>query len=107
MKAFEFNITGYDVKRDGNMLFIHELDHQGDRLSLIPLEITVSDLQSLMDESERLQAYHNPLCSEVTAARTELENARGRTGHEFEVALTLYMSIANRHREASGCTVLH
>jgi hypothetical protein len=107
MKAFEFNIKGYEAKRNGNTLFIWELDHEGDRLHAVPLEITLNDLSVLVDESERLQAYHNPTCSEVTDARTDLENARGKSGHDFEVALSLYMSVANRHREGSDCTVMH
>lgn len=107
MKAFEFNIGNYEIKREGNTLFIWELDHEGDRFRAAPLEITLSDFNMLVDESERLQAYHNPTCSEVMHARTDLENARGKSGHDFEVALSLYMSVANRHREASDCTVMH
>ncbi len=107
MKAFEFNITGYDVKRNGNTLFLWELDSQSDRVNMTPLEITLTDLQLLMDEAERLQGYYNPTCQEVTDARTDLENARREVGEAFELALTLYMDIANRHKEASGCTVMH
>lgn len=107
MKAFEFGITGYEAKRNGNTLFIYELDHEGDRLHAEPLEITLTDLELLTDEAVRLQAYYNPTCQEVTDARADLENARGETGEAFELALTMYMDIANRHKEASGCTVTH
>lgn len=107
MKEFDFGIAGYEATRNENTLHIYQLDHEGDRISMIPLEITMTDLGLLMNEAERLQAYYNPTCSEVTSARTDLENARGKTGHEFEAALTIYMNIANRHKEASGCTVVH
>lgn len=113
MKAFEFNFTGYEAKRNGNTLFVWELDSQGDRLNISPLEITVSDLYMLIDESERLQAFHNPTCTEVSAARTELENARdrrpagGEGGGAFDLALELYTDVLARHREASTCRVFH
>lgn len=113
MKAFEFNFTGYEAKRNGNTLFVWELDSQGDRLNSRPLEITVYDLNMLIDESERLQAHYNPTCSEVTAARTELENARdsrsagGEGGDAFELALQAYTDVLIRHREAFSCKVFH
>ncbi len=107
MKSFEFNITGYDAKRNGNTLFIWELDSQGDRLNVSPLEITVSDLNALMDESERMQAYHNPICLEVTHARTDLEDARRESGDVFESVLIMYTDVAIRHKEAFGCIVTH
>lgn len=112
MKAFEFNISGYEARRNGNTLLIWELDSEGDRLYAAPLEITVNDLHLLLSESDRMQAYHNPLCSEVTAARTKLENARDkRTGggenDVFDIALQAYTDVLIRHREASTCKVLH
>lgn len=109
MKAFEFGITGYEIKRDGNTLFIWELDHQDDRLNMRPLEITSTDLTIIMEESERLQAYNNPTCSEVSAARTRLENARAGGVDEdvFNTALEDYTDVLIKHREASLCRVHH
>lgn len=107
MKSFEFGITGYEAKRNGNTLFIYELDHEGDRLHAEPLEITLTDLELLTDEAKRLQVYYNPTCLEVTYARTNLETARGTKGDVFEKELIAYMDIANRHKEATGCTVMH
>ncbi len=112
MKSFEFGIAGYEIKRDGNTLFVWELDHEGDRLNVRPLEITRTDLDLIMDESERLQAYNNPPCSEVMYARTGLENARDRRSaggesDDFDSALEEYTDVLIRHREASLCRVHH
>jgi len=108
MKAFEFSITGYEAKRNGNTLFIWELDSQGDRLNISPLEITVSDLSSLIDESEKLQRFYNPTCLEVTSARTNLETARkAKTEGVFALALQAYMDVYYRHVEAFKCEAFH
>lgn len=107
MKSFEFGITGYEIKRDRNTLFVWELDHDGDRFNIRPLEITVSDLSSIIEESERLQAYHNPTCIEVTHAHTDLNNARGKNDDDFNIYLSAYTDVAYRHRISSGCMLMH
>lgn len=111
MKAFEFNIGNYEVKRNGDTLLIWELDHEQDRINVIPLEITLTDLQLLTDEAVRLQDYYNPACQEVKDARADLENARVMkvpvSKVTFEEALKAYMDISARHREAFQCDVFH
>lgn len=110
MKSFGFKIQGYEVKREGNSLTIWELDYDGERMGNI--EVTFNDMGQILAEAERLQAWHNPTCIEVSAARTKLENARdkrsgGGKSDDFDAALQAYTDVLMRHREASTCLVLH
>lgn len=107
MKDFIFHVGEYEIKRHGVSLFIWELGDDGGRTNIKPLEITTSDLSSIIEESERLQAYNNPLCSEVTHAHTDLNNARGKNDDDFNIYLSAYTDVAYRHRISSGCMLMH
>ncbi len=107
VKAFDFTVSNYTVRRNGDELSIW-FDDEENYSSPMHLEITIQDILGIIDESTRLYDHHHPSCNVVSAARYRLENSRSGPGHEkFDDALKAYMDIATRHRENTSCKEFH
>lgn len=111
MKSFDFDFGDYySIHYDNGALRITELDSDGEYLGKI--EIRAGDLMSLHAAVTEQAVLHNPTCTAVSAARTQLEYARDKRtvaayNNGFEVALKAYMDLSVRHREAFKCEVFH